>query len=412
MTFFGTVVVGAGHAGTQLVVSLRQGGYRDGIALVGREPVSPYDRPALSKAYLRGEVRHADIVLRSDDYWPAHGVTLMSGRTVVSVDPGARAVVLDDGRQLRYEHLVWAAGGSPRVLPVPGGDLDGVLSLRGLADADALRAAAATSRRAVIVGGGHVGLEVAAAFRGGGIDVTVVEVQERLLARVTGPEVSEFYAGLHRRAGVDIRLGASVVGIAHEGERARGVVLADGTVLPADVVVVGVGIAPTVEPLAAAGVSCGDGVDVDTTGRTGADGVYAIGDCANRPLPLTGGARVRLESVPNATNDAKQAADALLGRPPRDPATPWFWSHQYDVKLQTVGLVQGYDEAVVRGDVEAARFSVVYLRDGRIVALDCVNTVRDFSRGKHLVGRGVRTDAATLRAADDLKDLLEPVALR
>ncbi|NKX56553.1 NAD(P)/FAD-dependent oxidoreductase [Arthrobacter mobilis] len=403
------LIVGAGLAGAQVAVSLRQGGYEGTVGIIGDEPHAPYDRPPLSKGYLRGEVGRPDLALKSDDFFGDTGVELVTGRTVTEINPADRMVTDDNGERFGYGQLVWAAGGSPRRLSIPGAELDGVLSLRSLTDADRIREAAGSARSAAIIGGGHIGLELAAAFRHWNVPVTVIEAQDRLLARVTCPIVSDYYHSLHRNAGVDVRLAAGVDELVGEDGRVCGAVLSDGSLLTADLVIVGIGLVPNIQPLARIGASCSNGVDVDSDGRTSIAGIFAVGDCANREHPYAGGSRVRLESVPNATEQAKIVANAILGQPQASPAPPWFWSHQYDTKLQTVGLLAGHDEAVVRGDIGSGKFSVVYLRNGVVIALDCINNVRDFARGKLLVQEGVRTTADAVRESADLKFILDSV---
>ncbi|MFN3288211.1 MAG: NAD(P)/FAD-dependent oxidoreductase, partial [Sphingomonadaceae bacterium] len=316
------------------------------------------------------------------------------------------------GERLGWGGLLWATGGTPRRLPVPGADLPGVHSVRTRADIDAIAAALPGVHRVAIIGGGYIGLEAASVLTKLGKAVTLLEAQPRLLARVAGEAVSTFMAAEHRAHGVDVRLSVQVAAIAAGPEgRAAGVTLAAGEVIPADMVIVGIGIVPSVGPLLAAGAEGGDGVEVDAFGRTSLPGIWAAGDCARHANPFAGGARIRLESVQNANDQATAAARDMAGRPQPYEAVPWFWSDQYDLKLQTVGIQAGHDMAVVRGDPTSRKFSVVYLRGGQVVALDCIGMPRDYAQGRALVA--ARLAPPSLDALADpevpLKTLLEPL---
>jgi 3-phenylpropionate/trans-cinnamate dioxygenase ferredoxin reductase subunit len=398
----GTVVVGAGHAGAEVAASLRKLGYAEPVAVLDASREFPHERPPLSKAFLRGEVEADELALRSQDFWS--GVGLRRGERVETVDPVARRVTTASGLTIGYRALVWAAGGTARRLPVADG-FAGVHSLRTLEDARRLRTEIPAARRVVIVGGGFIGLEAAAVLRERGLDVTVVEAQDRLLARVTSPVVSEYFARLHEAHGVRIVLGQGVSAVEQVAGRVGTVVLTDGTRLAADLVLVGIGLVPNVEPLVVAGVPSSNGIDVDAHGRTAVDGIFAVGDCAHR---ITAGyGRVRLESVPNAVQQAKLVAATIAGTPVPAEAAPWFWSHQYDTKLQTVGLATAYDDLVVRGEPGEGRFSVVYLHNGRMIAIDCVNAVREFAQGKAGVTAQAVVDRDRLAdSTTDLKALL------
>ena len=402
---FDVVIVGAGQAGGQTALSLRKSGFAGTIAIVGSEPNAPYERPPLSKAYLKGQLPAEDLLLRDDAHWASLGVELLLGSPVISVDPTNKRITTAAGRSLGYGSLVWAAGGHARTLPLPGAGLAGVHTLRTLADADALRTQLGTARSAVIIGGGYIGLEAASVFSSLGLTVTVLEAQDRLLARVTSPVISEYFAQLHAAHGVDIRLGAAVKQIVpgQISAAAGGVELDSGEVLPADIVIIGVGLVPNIEPLRAAGLACSNGVDTNAFGATSAPNIYAAGDCANAENSLAESGRIRLESVQNATEVAKRIAASLVaGTAPRE-AAPWFWSNQYATKLQTVGLLGGYDEYVVRGDSGSESFTVAYLREGVLIALDCVNTPRDFAQGRALVEARAVMDAADI--ADSSREL-------
>ena len=395
---YDVVIVGAGHGGAQAAIGLRQRGFAGSIALVGDEPDPPYERPPLSKDYLAGDRPFDRLLIRPAAFWPERAVTLLLGRTVIAVDPAAHRVTCADGVAIGYGSLVWATGGRPRRLGCAGHALRGVHGIRTRADVDAMIAALPGVTHVVVIGGGYIGLEAAAVLTGSGRHVTVLEAQDRVLARVAGAPLSAFYAAEHRARGVDLRLNVTVACI--EGDdAARGVRLADGAVLPADMVVVGIGIVPAVAPLLAAGAAGDNGVTVDPLCRTSLPDVFAIGDGAAHANPYADGALIRLESVQNAHDQAATVARALTGLEQPYDAVPWFWSNQYDLRLQTVGLSTGHDTALVRGDPATRSFSVVYLKDGRVRALDCVNQVRDYVQGKALVAGRVRVDPALLADA-------------
>lgn len=395
------LIVGAGQAAAQCAQSLRQGGFAGTIAMVGDEPLAPYERPPLSKDYLGGK-RDADrLLLRRPEFWAEKQVDLLTGRRVTRVDPTERRVALADGASLSYGDLVWATGGRPRPLPCPGATQRGVHAIRTIADIDGLKAAVAPGARAVIIGGGYIGLETAAVLRAMGMAVTVLEAQDRLLARVTSPPVSAYFLDLHRSHGVDVQLTAQVAAVTGDGQ-VTGVRQSDGRELPADIVIVGIGIIPNVEPLADAGLACSNGVQVDAHCRTADPHILAIGDCARHPNPFAG-TDIRLESVQNAIDQGKVAADTLLGRPRPYAALPWFWSDQYDVKMQSAGLAATQDRVLIRGEMGNGPFSVLYVRDGRLTAIDCINNPKDFMQAKALIAAGKRLDMA--QAANRAVDL-------
>ncbi len=397
-------IVGAGHGGAQAAIMLRQLKFEGSVALIGDEPEPPYERPPLSKEYLAGDKPFERLLIRPAAFWPERGIDLRLGRRVATVDPAARRLRFADGAELGFGSLVWAAGGMPRRLTCGGHDLAGVHTVRSRADVDAMIGELDGARRAVVIGGGYIGLEAAAVLRKLGVEVVLLEALDRVLARVAGAPLSRFYEAEHRARGVDLRLGVTVECI--EGDaRVSGVRLASGELVPADMVMVGIGIVPHVEALAAAGAEVGNGVHVDEFCRTSLPGVFAIGDCAAHANAFAGGARIRLESVQNANDQANTAVRAILGDPQPYRATPWFWSNQYDLTLQTVGLSIGHDQTVVRGDPATRSFSVVYLREGRVVALDCVNAVKDYVGGRKLVESGARVAAAEL--ADTSRPLKE-----
>ena len=382
---YDVLIVGAGHGGAQAALMLRQQKFEGTIALLGDEPEPPYERPPLSKEYFSGEKSFDRILIRPATFWGERNVDLLLGRRVVSVDTAAHEVTLTDGSRLGYGKLIWATGGSPRRLACEGHDLKGVHAVRTRADVDAMLGELEQTSSVVVIGGGYIGLEAAAVLSKFGKKVTVLEALDRVLARVAGEPLSRFYETEHRAHGVDVRLGVTVDCIMEKDARATGVRLADGSILPADMVIVGIGIIPAVEPLLAAGAAGGNGVDVDELCRTSLPDVFAIGDCAMHANDFADGARIRLESVQNANDQATTVAKAITGQPAPYHAVPWFWSNQYDLRLQTVGLSLGFDEAIVRGDPAARSFSVVYLKQGRVLALDCVNATKDYVQGRALV---------------------------
>ena len=389
MDRFDVLIVGAGHGGAQAALLLRQLNFPGTVALLGDEPFPPYERPPLSKEYFSGEKSFERILIRPESFWGERNVALLLNRRVVSVDADAHSVTLADGSTIGYGALVWATGGSPRAIPVPGADLKGVHGVRTRADADAMLAEVEGVTDVAVIGGGYIGLEAAAVLTKFGKKVTVLEALDRVLARVAGEQLSRFYEAEHRAHGVDVRLGVSVAAIEGENGAVSGVRLGDGSLVPAQMVIVGIGIIPATQPLTAAGAAGANGVDVDGHCRTSLPDVYAIGDCACHANDFAEGARIRLESVQNANDQASVVAKAIMGELVPYHAVPWFWSNQYDLKLQTVGLSTGYDKTVLRGDPAARSFSIVYLKGGKVIALDCVNMVKDYVQGRALVIGGV-----------------------
>jgi 3-phenylpropionate/trans-cinnamate dioxygenase ferredoxin reductase subunit len=394
------VIVGAGHAAVQAVDTLRREGHTGLIVLVGDEPYLPYNRPPLSKKYLAGELERERLWLRSNQYYQQHRVDTRLGARVTAIDRATQRLRLSDGGELTYDQLILSMGSTPRRLDVPGHGLAGIHCLRTISDVDAIRADLAGARRLVVVGGGYIGLEAAACARHLGLDVTVLEMADRVLARVVAPEVSDFYTRRHEREGVRIRCNASVTAFGGTG-RVTSVQCGD-VEFPADVVIIGVGILPNVTLAAAAGLRCDNGVWVDEHCRTSDPNVYAAGDCTNHPSARYG-RRVRLESVDNAVEQAKTAAANICGKPARHEHIPWFWSDQYDVKLQIAGLAQGYDQTVVRGDAESGSFALYYLSGGELLAVDAINSMRDFMNGKKWLAERKRPDPELL--ADPTVDL-------
>ncbi|TAM12642.1 MAG: NAD(P)/FAD-dependent oxidoreductase [Nevskiaceae bacterium] len=391
------VIVGAGQGGAQVAAALRREHYTGSIALIGDEPEFPYERPPLSKDYLAGDKPFEQLLLRPRDFWAGHEIDLRLGQRVVSVNPQAHRIRTSEGAEIEYGTLVWAAGASPRRLPCERDVLAGVHVVRTRADIDRVMAELPQVRRVVVIGGGYIGLEAAAVLTKLGKAVTVVEAQTRVLARVAGEALSRFYEAQHRRHGVDLKLGALVDHLTSRDGKVTAVGLADGSELPADLVIVGIGVVPATSPLADAGLECRNGVKVDEYCRTALPDVYALGDCAAHINRFAAGsAPIRLESVQNANDQATVVAQCIIGKPAPYAALPWFWSDQYDLHLKTVGLSTGHDDAVVRGDLDSGTFSVVYLKQGRVIALDCVNVMRDFVQGKNLVRAGAVIDREAL----------------
>ncbi len=396
MSKYDVLIVGAGHGGAQAAIALRQLKYEGTIAIVGDEPELPYERPPLSKEYLSGDKSFERIMIRPRAFWEERSVDMVLGREVVSVDAEGHRVKLADGESVEYGSLIWATGGRARALSCAGGDFARVHSVRNRADVDRMLDEMGEVRQVVVIGGGYIGLEAAAVLTKLGKKVVLLEALDRVLARVAGEPVSRFYEAEHRAHGVDLRTGVAVDCILGDDGAAVGVRLADGIVIPAEMVIVGIGILPAVEALAAAGAHVSNGVEVDQFCRTNLPDVYAIGDCAAHDNRFADGARVRVESVQNANDQATTAAKAIIGSPEPYSAVPWFWSNQYDLKLQTVGLSIGCDRTVVRGDPASRSFSAISLRDGQVIALDCINATRDYVQGRKLVVEGARPDPERL----------------
>ena len=386
MEHFDVVIVGSGHGGAQAAIALRQAGHEDSILMVSRDRNPPYERPPLSKDYLAGEKPFEKILLRPEAFWAERSVTLRLGANVDEVDWMRHVLALSDGTSVSYRKLIWSGGGDARRLACPGAELAGIHAIRSRRDTDALKAALAEgARRVVVIGAGYIGLEAAAVLRKLGCEVTVIEQLDRVLARVAGQEISDFYAAEHRAQGVDLRLGTGVERIEGDGTRATGVTLSTGETIACDLVIVGIGIVPSVGPLIAAGAAGSNGVDVDSFCRTSLDDIFAIGDCASHANPYAGNAVLRLESVQNANDMASLVAKAIMGDKQDYDAVPWFWSNQYDLRLQTVGLSLGADQTVLRGDPADRKFGLIYLKEGQVIALDCVNNTRDYAQGRKLV---------------------------
>ncbi len=389
------VVVGGGQAGAQVVISLRQWGFEGDVTVLAEEPVLPYQRPPLSKAYMKGDFPEARLFMKQADWYRDNDIDVRVNTRAEAIDRNARQVIVAGADPVPYDALVLATGSRPRRLDVPGVDLDGVFDLRSLADADRVRPRMVAGKRIVIVGAGYIGLEAAAVARQMGLDVTVLERAPRVLERVTSPMMSEFYEQVHRSEGVDIRTSAHLDRFVGEDGRVVAAQLADGTELPADLVLVGIGIVPNDRLALEAGLACDDGIVVDRDTRTDDPRIFAAGDCTRRPL-VHYGRNARLESVHNAIEQGRLAAAAILQRERPPEEAPWFWSDQYDVKLQIAGLAEGFDEQVVRGDPQARKFAVFYLKEGRLIAVDAIKSPAEFLASKKLIAAGARVDTALL----------------
>jgi len=388
------VIVGAGHGAGQAVATLQQKQFGGRIVLVGDEPYLPYQRPPLSKKYLAGELPAERLHFKPASFYDHPNIEVRLGKRIESIDRDAGVVTDRDGAALEYDRLILATGSRVRRIDAPGGDLDGVHYLRTIADVDRIRADLAPGKRAVIVGAGYIGLEVAAVCRTLGLDVTVLEIADRVMNRVVSPEISSFYEALHTARGVRLRLATGLSAFEGNG-RVTAVAMDGGRSIPADLVVVGVGILPETKLARAAGLDVADGIVVDDRCRTADPAIYAIGDCSRHPNAIYG-REVRLESVHNALEQARTAACNICGEEHRYNQVPWFWSDQYDVKLQIAGLSEGYDETVLRGDPATGSFACLYRREDVLIAVDAVNSPREFMQSKALIERRARIDAARL----------------
>ncbi len=394
------VIVGAGHGGAQAAIALRQQGFAGSIMVIGDEPELPYERPPLSKDYLAGDKPFERLLIRPAAFWTDRSIVFRTGTLVTDVRSDTHQLETAGSMTIGYGTLIWAGGGAPRRLGCSGADARGVHYVRSRADVDRMIAELPDVARVAVVGGGYIGLEAAAVLTKLGKQVTVIEALDRVLARVAGEPLSRFFEGEHRAHGVDVRLGSVVEAIETDGTSATGVRLDSGEVIPCEMVIVGIGIIPAIAPLIAAGATGGNGVEVDAQCRTSLADIYAIGDCAAHANRFAGGAAIRLESVQNANDQANVVARAIMGGTDGYDAVPWFWSNQYDLKLQTVGLSIGYDQMVLRGNPDSRSFSLIYLQGGRVIALDCVNMVKDYVAGRALVTGGLSPDPAMLADPD------------
>ncbi len=400
------VIVGAGQAASQSVDTLRRKGYKGALTLVGDEPLPPYQRPPLSKKYLAGALERDRLLIRPAQFYADHNVETRFGRRAVEIERAAAHVRLDDGATLAYDALLLATGSRPRHLPAPGHDLQGVHFLRTIADVERIRTELVQARQVVIIGGGYIGLEVAATCRELGLDVTVLEMADRIMNRVTCKEMSAFYQSEHARHGVRIVCNARVHALApHENSKqVRAVLCEDGSEHPADIVIVGVGVVAEDDLAKAAGLECTIGIVVDEFCRTSDPNIYAAGDCTSHHN-FHYDRRMRLESVDNAFEQGTSAALNMLGMPTRHDKLPWFWSDQYDLKLIIIGISIGYDSVVLRGDPAARSFSACYLREGELISIDTVNSPKDQMAARKLIATHVRPDVTRLADASiPLKD--------
>jgi 3-phenylpropionate/trans-cinnamate dioxygenase ferredoxin reductase subunit len=396
------VIVGASHAGAQLGAGLRQAGWEGAISIVGDEALPPYHRPPLSKAYLAGEKHSDELLIRPASFYEKSAIDLVLGSRVTAVDRDAKRIALHDGGSIPYTKLALATGAKVRKLSLPGHELNGVFYLRDLADVDRLRAFVGAGRSAVIIGGGYIGLETAASLRKLGMEVTVLEALPRVLQRVTAPQVSSFYARIHAEEGVNIVTEAATESLQGSGS-VQAVRLADGRVIGADMVIIGVGVVPATELAEAAGLAVDNGIVVDEFARTSDPDIVAAGDCTNHHNPIYD-RRLRLESVQNATDQARTAANTLCGNLVPYNSLPWFWSDQYDLKLQIAGLSQGFDQVIIRGDSEKGRsFAAFYFREGRLIAVDAINRAKEFMSTRRALAAGQSANPALL--ADDSIDV-------
>lgn len=392
------LVVGAGQAGAQVVASLRQEGFDGQIILIGDEPVLPYQRPPLSKGYLAGKLPLHRVFLRPAEFYQQARVEVILGARVVGLDTNGRHARLTDGRDIAFDRLVLATGGRPRPLGCPGADHQAVLYLRTVADVDKIRVHFRPGVRLALVGGGYIGLEIAAVAVDLGLTVTVLEAEATVLARVACPAVAGFFEDIHRNAGVEVRCATAVARI-EEGPTSLRIILDNGASIDADVVVVGIGLLPNVELASAAGLRCQNGIVVDSQCQTSAAGIYAAGDCTQYTSPIYD-RPLHLESVNNAIEQAKTAAATICGKDKPFTQVPWFWSDQYDIKLQTAGVSHFHDEVIIRGDPNTASFAAFYLQAGKLLAVDAINRPREFMAAKPLIAQ--RAVIEPDRLADDV----------
>ena len=393
------VIVGAGHAGGLVATGLAQAGYAGKITLVGAEAHAPYQRPPLSKGFMLKDVTRDALMLKPQSYYADKGIDLLLGRQTVSIDRQASRLTLANGDILAYDTLVLATGSRARSIDVAGAGLAGIYSLRGIDDAERIAAELSPGKRLVVIGGGYIGLEVAASAAKLGLQVAVLERAQRLMARTVSPEISTYFHTLHRDAGEEIVTDVEVTEIAGSNGRAQGVKTSDGRLWPADIVLVGIGAQPEQTLAQQAGLSCDNGIVVDEHCRTSDPKIFAVGDCTQHPNPLLGKS-LRLESVHNATGQARTVVAALMGRPKAYAEIPWFWSDQHGKRLQIVGLPQPNTQSLLRGDLEAGSFSVLHLQAGRLIALEAVNRAQDFLAAKRIIAERLVLDPEQLRDAD------------
>lgn len=385
MSNYDVIIVGTGHAGAQAAVALRQQGFTGSILMIGEELHLPYERPPLSKEYFSCEKAFERILLRPEQFWQDKHIRLELGQRVIRIDVQLHRVLTNQDNEYNYDKLIWATGGKPRRLSCDGADLDGIHYMRNREDVDRINQELGQVEKCVVIGGGYIGLEAASALRKIDREVTLIEAQPRVLARVAGSIISQFYQNYHQDKGVKLYLGHAVDHLDGDNGRVKVVVLADGTRLATDLVIVGVGLNPEVDALIKAGAASSNGIETDLRCKTSLPDIFAIGDCANHENIFADGQRVRLESVQNANDQAMLVAKEILDKGEDYAALPWFWSNQYDLKLQTIGLSIDYDQEVLRGEPDSGSFTVIYLRKGKVIALDCVNRPADFIQGKAII---------------------------
>lgn len=399
------VIIGASHAAAETVASLRKFGWQGSITLIGDEPILPYQRPPLSKGYYKGDVEAEKLLIRPESFYQKNEVTLMLGRRVKSINRDEKTINLDGDEQLGYAHLILATGTRARKLPIEGADLPNINYLRTKQDVDVIKSQIKPGSKLLIVGAGYIGLEVAASAVKQGAEVIVFEAMDRVLARVTSPQISEFYQRIHKQEGVDIRLNASLTKFEKTASGLHAVT-SEGAVIPFDSAIVGIGVIPNTELADEAGLSCDNGIVVNEFTQTNDASIHAIGDCSNHHNFLYN-RRIRLESVPNAVEQAKVAAATICGKEMIYDQLPWFWSDQYDVKLQTAGLLQEHDQVVTRGDANSRKFAAFYLKKGKLIAVDALNSPAEFMLSKKLIQAKASPDPMKLNDPQvSLKELL------
>ncbi|KEQ16538.1 NAD(P)/FAD-dependent oxidoreductase [Endozoicomonas numazuensis] len=401
------VIIGASHAAAQLSASLRTEGWEGEILVIGDEAYLPYHRPPLSKTFLSGEKTIEQIQIRPAAFYEKQNIQFKLNTRVEAIDREKKSLTLNTGETIQYSKLALCTGSRPRILPLEGSQLPGVHYLRAASDIEGIQSNIASGKKAVIVGGGYIGLETAAVLRTLGLEVTILEMMDRVLQRVTAPEISAFYHRIHTEEGVTIKTGTAIKAIEGNG-KVESVILDDQSRLEADLVIIGAGIVPNVELAEKAGLEVDNGILVNELATTSDSDIVAAGDCTNFPNPLFN-KRMRLESVPNAMEQSRSAAASICGKEKVYAAQPWFWSDQYDMKLQIAGLSEGYEQVVIRGDYEQGRsFVAWYLKAGKVLAADCVNRGKEFMTAKKLIQSGVTVDASKLADdAIDPKELLQ-----
>ncbi|WP_288411409.1 FAD-dependent oxidoreductase [uncultured Acinetobacter sp.] len=389
MSNYDVIIVGTGHAGAQTAVALRQQGFTGSILMIGEELHLPYERPPLSKEYFSGEKTFERILLRPEQFWQDKKIDLKLGQRVIQIDAQSHRILTQQNYEYHYDKLIWATGGKPRRLSCEGAALEGIHYIRNREDVDRINQELDRVQKCVIIGGGYIGLEAASALRKINRDVTLVEGQSRVLARVAGPIISDFYQQYHQEKGVEFYLGQGVDYLEGDQGRVHTVILANGTRIATDMVIVGIGLNPEVNVLVEAGAAFSNGIETDRRCRTSLVDIFAIGDCANHENFFADGQRIRLESVQNANDQAMIVTKEILDKGEDYAAVPWFWSNQYDLKLQTIGLSIGYDQEILRGEPDSGSFTVIYLREGKIIAIDCVNRPSDFIQGKAIIQQSI-----------------------